>query len=91
MVSPPPPPPPPTRWCVHVYGGDVVQVCDLHEGLVEVVKLQDAGQQEETRDDDTGEEFGEGKRLQADRCKSTGDRRAPIMTAGQARFILRHV
>lgn len=54
----------------------MVQVCDLHEGLVEVVKLQDAGQQEETRDDDTGEEFGQSKRLQADRCKSTNDRRA---------------
>lgn len=62
--------------CLHVYGGDMLQVCDLHEGLVEVVKLQDAGQQEETRDDDTGEEFRESKRLQANRCKPNNDKRA---------------
>lgn len=65
---------------LHVYGGDMLQVCDLHEGLVEVVKLQDAGKQKETRDDDTGEEFGESKRLEADRCKPANDKRAQFLT-----------
>lgn len=58
----------------------MLQVCDPHEGLVEVVKLQDAGQQEETRDDDTGEEFGESKRLQADGGKPTDDKREHPIT-----------
>lgn len=53
----------------------MLQVGDLHEGLVEVVELQDAGQQEEPRDEDTGEELGESKRLQTDRCKPANDKR----------------
>lgn len=59
-----------------MYWGDVLQVSDLHEGLVEVVKLQDAGQQEETGDDDAGEEFGESEGLQADGCQPANDKTA---------------
>lgn len=58
-----------------MYGCHMLQVCDLHEGLVEVVKLQDAGQQEEARDEDTGEELGESKGLQTDSCKPANDKR----------------
>lgn len=42
------------------------QVGDLHEALVEVVKLQDTGQQEETGDQDAAEELRQFKRLQPD-------------------------
>lgn len=45
--------------------GDVLQVSELHEGLVEVVQLQDAGEQEEAGDEDAGEELGHGELLQA--------------------------
>lgn len=53
----------------------MLQVRDLHEGLVEVVKLQDAGQQEESRDEDAGEELGESKGLQTDGCKPASEER----------------
>lgn len=36
---------------------DVFQVSDSHEGLVEVVQLQNTGQQEKARNQNTGEEF----------------------------------
>lgn len=45
--------------------GDVLQVGELHEGPVEVVQLQDAGEQEEARDEDAGEELGHAELLQA--------------------------
>lgn len=45
--------------------GDVLQVSELHEGLVEVVQLQDAGEQEEAGDEDAGEELGHAELLQA--------------------------
>lgn len=41
----------------------MLQVCDPHEGSVEVVQLEDACQQEEAGDEDTGEEFGQGEGL----------------------------
>lgn len=44
--------------------GDVLQVGDVHEGAVEVVELQDAGQQEKTRDEGAGEELGDAELLQ---------------------------
>lgn len=44
---------------------DVLQVGELHEGPVEVVQLQDAGEQEEARDEDAGEELGHAELLQA--------------------------
>lgn len=50
---------------VRADGGHVLQVGQLHEGLVEVVQLQDAGQQEEARDEDAGEELGHAELLQA--------------------------
>lgn len=37
--------------------GHVLQVGELHERPVEVVQLQDAGQQEEARDEDAGKEL----------------------------------
>lgn len=40
-------------------------VSEPHEGPVEVVQLQDAGEQEEARDQDTGEELGHAELLQA--------------------------
>lgn len=43
----------------------MLQVGDVHEGAVEVVELQDAGQQEETRDEGAGEELGDAELLQA--------------------------
>lgn len=45
--------------------GDVLQVGELHEGLVEVVQLEDAGEQEEAGDEDAGEELGHAELLQA--------------------------
>ena len=60
--------------CRRVYGRDVLQVSDSHEGFVEVVQLQDAGQQEEAWDQNTGEEFGQSKRLQTDRCQPEDNR-----------------
>lgn len=44
---------------------DTLQVSELHEGLVEVVQLQDAGEQEEAGDEDAGEELGHAELLQA--------------------------
>lgn len=35
----------------------VIQVSDLHEGFVKVMQLQNTGQQEKTRNQNTGEEF----------------------------------
>lgn len=61
---------------VPVYGRDVVQVCDPHEGFVEVVQLQDAGQQEEAWDQDAGEQLGQLKGLQADVSQPAGRRRS---------------
>lgn len=59
-----------------MYGRDVVQVCDPHEGFVEVVQLQDAGQQEEAWDQDAGEQLGQLKGLQADVSQPAGRRRS---------------
>lgn len=42
---------------VPVQRRDVFQVSDSHEGLVEVVQLQNAGQQEKAGNQNTGEEF----------------------------------
>lgn len=52
-----------------VYGCDMLQVSDSHEGFVKVVQLQDTGQQEEARDQDTGEELGQCKHLQTNGCQ----------------------
>lgn len=52
-----------------VYGCDMLQVSDSHEGFVKVVQLQDTGQQEEARDQDTGEELGQSKHLQTNGCQ----------------------
>ena len=57
-----------------VYRCDVLQVSNPHEGFVEVVKLQNAGQQEEARDQNTAEELGQSKRLQTNRCQPEGNR-----------------
>lgn len=43
----------------------VLQVGELHEGLVEVVQLQDAREQEEAGDEDAGEELRHAELLQA--------------------------
>lgn len=67
------------RGRVLVFGRDVLQVGDLHEGLVEVVQLQDAGQQEEAGDEDAGEELGQSELLQADGCQPVDTR---IISAG---------
>lgn len=48
-----------------VDGSNILQICDLHEGLMEVVKLQNTGQQEEAWDQDTAEELRQFKRLQS--------------------------
>lgn len=42
----------------------MLQVSDVHEGAVEVVKLKDAGQQKEARDEGAGEELGDAELLQ---------------------------
>lgn len=52
-------------WVAGTGWGDVLQVRELHEGLVEVVQLQDAGEQEEAGDEDAGEELGHAELLQA--------------------------
>ena len=44
----------------------MLQVCEAHERLVEVVQLQYACQQEEAGDQDAAEQLWESKRLQAD-------------------------
>lgn len=51
-----------------VYWCNMLQVSDSHEGFVEVVQLQNAGQQEETRDQDTAEELRQSKCFQTNRC-----------------------
>ena len=56
----------------------MLQVSDLHEGFVEVVQLQDAGQQEETRDHDAGEELRQFKCLQANVSQSGGEKRGNV-------------
>lgn len=43
----------------------MLQVSELHERPVEVVQLQDAGQQEEARDEDAGKELRHAELLQA--------------------------
>lgn len=61
-----------------VYGCDMLQVSDSHEGFVKVVQLQDTGQQEEARDQNTGEELGQGKRLQTNGCQPVDNREARL-------------
>lgn len=56
----------------------MLQVCDLHEGLVEVVQLQDAGQQEEAWNQNTAEQLGQLKRLEANISKSGGQKHADV-------------
>lgn len=51
------------------------QVSDPHEGFVEVVQLQNTGQQEKARNQNTGEEFWQSKRLQTDSFQSAGWRK----------------
>lgn len=58
---------------------NVLQVGDSHEGLVEVVQLQNAGQQEEARNQDTAEELRQSKRLQTNCCQPEDDRRAGLL------------
>lgn len=55
------------------------QVSDSHEGLVEVVQLQDAGQQEEAGDQNAAEELGQSERLQADGCQPEDDTGAALL------------
>ena len=45
---------------------NMLQISNSHEGLVEIVELQYTGQQEEARNQDTGEELRQRKCLQAD-------------------------
>lgn len=47
----------------------MLQVCDLHEGLVEVVQLQNTSQQEEAGYQDAGEELRQSKGLQTKCCQ----------------------
>lgn len=56
----------------------MLQVSDSHERLVEVVKLQNTGQQEEARDENTTEELRQSKRLQTNCCQPKDDRRTYI-------------
>ena len=55
------------------------QVGDFHEGFVEVVQLQNTGQQEEARDQNTGEEFRQSKCLQTNGCQPEDNRGAPLL------------
>jgi hypothetical protein len=55
----------------------VLQVSELHERSVEVVQLQDAGQQEEARDEDTGKELRHTELLQAQVAQPGRRERAP--------------
>lgn len=57
-----------------VYRCNMLQVSDSHEGFVEIVQLQNTGQQEEARDQNTAEEFGQSKCFQTDRCQPEDDR-----------------
>lgn len=59
-----------------VYRCNMLQVSDFHEGFVEVVQLQNTGQQEEARDQNTTEELGQGKCLQTNCCQPKDDRGA---------------
>lgn len=52
----------------------MLQVSDSHEGFMEVVQLQNTGQQEEARDQNTTKELGQGKRLQTNCCQPKDDR-----------------
>lgn len=64
--------------------GAALQVRELHEGLVEVVELQDAGEQEEAGDEDAGEELGHAELLQAQvpqPMRAGSQRRAPQVGA----------
>lgn len=51
----------------------MLQVRDSHEGFVEIVQLQNTGQQEEAGDQNAAEEFRQSKRLQAHRCQPEED------------------
>lgn len=55
--------------CAPVFWCNMRQVRDSHEGFVKVVQLQDTGQQEEARDQNTGEKFGQSKHLQTNCCQ----------------------
>lgn len=52
----------------------MVQVSDFHEGFVEVVQLQNTGQQEKARDHNTGEEFRQSKCFQTNCSKPDIDK-----------------
>ena len=47
----------------------MIQVSDFHEGLVEVMQLQNTGEQEKAWDQNTSEEFRQSKCLQANSCQ----------------------
>ena len=57
-----------------VYWFNMLQVSDSHEGSVEVVQLQNAGQQEEARDQNTAEELRQSKCLQTNGCQPEDDK-----------------
>lgn len=48
----------------------MLQVGDVHEGTVEVMELEDAGQEEEARDEDAGEELGDAELFQTQVAQS---------------------
>lgn len=64
---------------MYMYRCDMLQVSDSHEGLVEVVQLQNTSQQEEARDQNTGEEFGQSECLQTNGCQPEDDREASFL------------
>lgn len=72
----------------------MLQVSYSHEWLVEVVQLQNAGQQEEAGDKNTGEEFGESKCLETNCCKPVNGKKRQLnnhyFTCNEILLIFKH-
>lgn len=64
----------------------MLQVGDSHEGLVKVVQLQNTGQQEKARYENTAEKFRQSKCLQTNRFQPVGRRWRGYVESQRALF-----
>lgn len=55
-----------------LFGHQGLEVCELEEALVEVMQVEDAHEQEGSRDEDPGEQHGQAKLLQPEVVQAVG-------------------
>lgn len=70
-------------WVAQTPRGGTFQIRDTHERAMEVMQLQNTGQQKESWDEDAGEELGDGELLQAQVAESAEGESVPLEKAGR--------